>query len=86
MKTELTAPYINMNGNTKESMIEELYDVVHSLDDAINKVTRCEYSDGRNSKDMNHSVQMREDRKKVLNQLIELRSSFNELLEKVAFS
>lgn len=44
----LAIPKVNRNGNTKDSLVNELRDVHDKLDAAVKALQSCEYFNGRN--------------------------------------
>ena len=44
----LAIPKVNLNGNSKESIVSELRDVYEKLDVAVKALESCEYFNGRN--------------------------------------
>jgi hypothetical protein len=47
-EVKIITPRVNMNGNSKESLLTELSDAVDAVQNAIHKLSICDYSHGRN--------------------------------------
>lgn len=46
--TKLAVPQVNNNGNSKDSLLAQLQHAIEPLRDAIEALSNCDYSHGRN--------------------------------------
>lgn len=65
-------PYINLNGNDKETIKEELYRTAKLINDAADSLWKMQMFHGRNSTDIDHMQRLREKK-------ISLNKSLNEV-------
>lgn len=65
-------PYINLNGNDKETIKEELYETAKLINDASESLCKMQMFHGRNSTDNDHMQRLREKK-------LSLNKSLNEI-------
>lgn len=63
---KLTAPLINLNGNTKDQINKQNLDVYRALKNTIEALSKTEYDNGRNATDSNHAKQMRSEKTQII--------------------
>lgn len=80
---KLTAPYVNLNGNSKDGMLNEIWDTVQSINVAIENTAKCDYDDGRNSLDNEHRIMMRNEKRSIIDKLHEIKESFTDLYNEI---
>lgn len=80
----LTAPYINMNGNSAEQITAELMNIYKGLNIAIEAIQKAsEYTNGRNATDHAHAQQMRIEKANILTVLNDIQNQYINLIKTV---
>lgn len=75
-ESKFSFPYVNLNGNKGENMLNELTGIMDALRDAIDKVAKSDFANGRNGVDQKHAQKMQDERKNALISLKEIEEYF----------
>lgn len=75
----LTAPYININGNSANDLKDQFYKIYKALQAAADTIQATDYHNGRNATDQNHAQQMKAEKGAILDNLNTLQDQYLEL-------
>ena len=78
---ELTAPYININGNSADDLKEQFYNIYKALQAAADTIQATDYHNARNATDQAHAQQMRSEKGAVLDNLNALQDQYIKLFK-----
>lgn len=81
---ELTAPYININGNSSDDLKEQFYSIYKALQAAADTIRATDYHNGRNATDQAHAQQMKSEKGAVLDNLNTLQDQYIKLYKVAA--
>ncbi len=83
-ETKLTIPIINLNGNDRETLQEEMFQVITACTDIIEKMAAMQYDNGRNANDTEHQRKMSEEKRGMISQIHEIKKSLIELYQDIS--
>lgn len=78
---ELTAPYINLNGNSAEDLKDQFYKIYKALQVAADTIQETDYHNGRNATDQAHAQQMKSEKGAILDTLNTLQDQYLKLFK-----
>lgn len=67
----------------KDTVLDGIYSVVKTLNVAIDKLTKCEYDHGRNSKDSTHANEMRTEKRLIISLLNSVVNAYVDLNDNI---
>ncbi len=81
---KLTAPIVNLNGNDRETLQREIFQVISSCTGIIEKMAAMQYDNGRNANDTQHQRKMSEEKRGMISQIHEIKESLIELYQDIS--
>lgn len=81
---EFTPPFVNMNGNSRTDLENQLGDIWKAFNPLIESICKTDYDNGRNATDREHHLKMRAEKNEAVKQLQEMQDKFLTLYKKVS--
>ena len=72
-------PCVNLNGNSKDSLLEQAYSVIDSYEDVLKAVSRCDLFHGRNGADADHRRALSERSAEIIQHLHRMKEYFTDI-------
>lgn len=80
---QFTAPFVNMNGNSRTDLENQLGDIWKAFNPLIESICKTDYDNGRNATDREHHLKMRAEKTEIISQLQEMQEKFLTLYKSI---
>ena len=80
---KVVAPYVNINGNSKKDLLDQVSKCHSSMNDVIENFSKCDFAHGRNSRDNAHREELYQMRYELSNKLMEVQDVFLKLYNEI---